>query len=106
MAARGSIAKTNVTNKIAIAFGNDFVGEDNKKLYVWADDGGQKVQIAISLTCPKNPLQVEDTSYEAQFGWDFSDDAAPVNAAPPKSTTEITPEELEKVSDMMAKLGL
>ena len=50
--AKGAVAKTNVINKIAMAFGNDFIGEVDKKVYVWADDGGEKVQIALALTCP------------------------------------------------------
>lgn len=54
MAARGSVAKEVVIEKIKAAFGEDFAGiDEKKKLYVWANDGGEKVQIAIALTCPK-----------------------------------------------------
>jgi len=52
--AKGSVAKEAVIAKIQTAFGTDFAGiDDKKKLYVWADDGGERVQIAIALTCPK-----------------------------------------------------
>lgn len=51
--ARGAVAKDIVTKKIQEAFGADFAGINDKKVYVWADDGGEKVQIAISMTCPK-----------------------------------------------------
>lgn len=37
--ARGSIAKENVVAKIQEAFGADWIGEENKKYYVWAKDG-------------------------------------------------------------------
>lgn len=53
MAARGSIAKDAVVKRLMEAFGEDYIGEFDKKQYVWANDGGQKVQIAIALTCPK-----------------------------------------------------
>lgn len=56
MAARGSIAKVNVTETIKDAFGADFVGVSNGKMYVWANDGGERVQIALAMTCPKTPF--------------------------------------------------
>ena len=58
MAAKGATAKVNVENKIREAFGADFVGNVDKKLYVWADDGGEKVQICLTMTCPKVPVGV------------------------------------------------
>ena len=46
--AKGAIAKQVVINKIAEAFGADYIGEVDKKLYVWADENGEKIQIAIA----------------------------------------------------------
>ena len=54
MAVKGAAAKEQVIKRISSAFGEDFIGEVDKKIYVWANDNGEKVQIAISLTCPKN----------------------------------------------------
>ena len=56
MAAKGSLAKEEVTKKIAEAFGQNFLGEYEKKLYILANENGEQIQIAISLTCPKNPI--------------------------------------------------
>jgi hypothetical protein len=39
--AKGTLAKQNVTDKIRSAFGADFIGEYDKKIYVWANDGGE-----------------------------------------------------------------
>lgn len=105
--AKGSIAKENVIKKLASTFGSDFVGEYDKKVYVWEDDGGERVQIAISMTCPKTPIQV-DTSIDTDGGdWDFSDTpkstTVAVTNAPP---AEITDEEKENIANLMAKLGL
>ena len=105
--ARGSIAKEQVIKKIAAAFGADFIGEYDKKVYVWANDGGERVQIAMSLTCPKAFIEVA-TNVDTGGDWDFSDDAptattiAVANAAP----AEITKEEQDNLAALMAKLGL
>jgi hypothetical protein len=41
--ARGSIAKNAVIEKIKDAFGGDYVATIDGKVYVWANDGGEKV---------------------------------------------------------------
>lgn len=101
MAAKGSIAKVEVENRIKEAFGSDFAGVADKKIYVWADDGGERVQIAISMTCPKVFLDSEasaSTVVKTGAGIDFE-------AQPPKKA-EVTQEELDRITAMMNKLGL
>ena len=103
--AKGAVAKQVVTNKIAEAFGADYIGEVDKKLYVWADENGEKVQIAIALTCPK--VQVETGAaptpvVENGGGYDW--DAAPVG--PSSTPAEITVDEQKNIADLMAQLGL
>lgn len=106
--ARGANAKIEVINTIAKAFGDKFIGEYDKKVYVYANDGGEMVQIAISLTCPKNPIQVDTTVTTNAGDWDFSDNpkvnttVAVASAAP----AEITEEEKSNIANLMAKLGL
>ena len=39
--AKGAEAKANVVKKIQAAFGADFVGEYDKKVYVWAQEIGR-----------------------------------------------------------------
>jgi hypothetical protein len=41
--ARGNVAKSAVIEKIKQAFGNDFVAVVDSKVYVWANDGGERV---------------------------------------------------------------
>ena len=106
--AKGANAKENITKILAEAFGSNFIGEYDKKIYVWANDGGEMVQIAMSLTCPKNPIQVDTSVTTTSGDWDFSDNpkinttVAVANAAP----AEITAEEKANIADLMAKLGL
>ncbi len=104
--AKGAIAKTNVISKIASAFGDDYIGEVDKKVYVWADDGGERVQIAIAMTCPKNPVEapgVVDTPIDnTGHNWDESAGSPVVSTA----RAEVTEEEKQRIADMMAKFGL
>ena len=102
--AKGSTAKLAIGKKLQELFGSDFVGESGGKYYVWENDGGEKVQIAISLTCPKNPIGTVDMSCAFGDGIDFN--AAPAVAPTPASPTEITDEERENLARMMAELGL
>ena len=98
--AKGAQAKIAVTNKIANTFGEDWIGEVNKKLYVWADDGGERVQISIALTCPKTFIDAPDKNFVPDNDW--SDDSTPVT---PKKA-EISDEEKKNIADLMKRLGL
>lgn len=103
--AKGNIAKEKVTKIIADAFGADYIGEFEKKLYVWADDGGNRVQVSIALTCPKVYRGVEET---ATTEMNFDDDVD-TSAAVDKETfkpADITQEEQDTLAALMAKLGL
>lgn len=99
--ARGSNAKLEVTDRIKAEFGSDFVGESGGKLYVWADDGGERVQIALAMTCPKVFLECGDPGtavVKTGAGIDFE--------AQPQKKAEVTQEELNRIAAMMNKLGL
>ena len=106
--ARGSLAKEYVTKKIADAFGADYVGEVDKKLYVWAQENGEKIQIAIAMTCPKTPVgDVPAMDFSADTGdFDFSGDAT--TATPPTvfQPAVMTAEEKTNIASLMEKLGL
>jgi hypothetical protein len=102
--AKGAVAKQNVVTKLKEVFGENYIGENANKHYVWADDGGEKVQIAISLTCPKNPIGAVDMSSAFGGGLDF--EAEPVLVQTKFEPAEITPEETKNLADLMASLGL
>ena len=123
MAAKGNVAKATVIEKIKEAFGENFIAEVDKKAYVWADDGGERIQIAIALTCPKVPIEAPNVSTSkivdipelktevfncgglaAQPGaWGNK----PVTmASEPKPAVEITSEERDRIAKLIEKLGL
>ena len=101
--AKGQQAKSKIIDKIAAALGNDWIGEYDKKYYVWSEENGEKMQIAITLTCPKNPVgQVSSNSTELNFENMGETKAAPVNFQP----AEISEDERENVRKLMESLGL
>ena len=102
--AKGTEAKKVVVAKIKQVFGADYIGEEGNKHYVWASDGGEKVQIAISLTCPKNPIGTVDMSSAFSDGLDF--EAEPIVAQTKFEPAEITQEEKDTLAEMLKRLGL
>jgi hypothetical protein len=103
--ARGAIAKQAVVNQLQTAFGQNWIGEYDKKYYVWSQENGERVQIAISLTCPKVPVEVSASAQTGDFN--FEDDApSVVVAAGGFQPAEITDDERDRVRDLMRTLGL
>ena len=100
---RGAIAKQVITDKIKEAFGKDFIIEQDKKLYVQAPENGEMVQIAITMTCPKVP--VETTGLVSIDGQGFDFTAEPV-ATTPFKPAEFTEEEKNTINDLMRALNL
>lgn len=101
--ARGSEAKDKVFAALAEAFGPDWVGVIDKKAYIWVKENGEKLQIAVSLTVPKNPVGVVNTT--SGGGFDFREEATVI--APTKfEPAEISQDELDTIQEMMRKLGL
>lgn len=102
--AKGTIAKERVENIIKQAFGENFIGVSDKKIFVWADDGGERVQISIALTCPKVGLETAAAPVVKNGGWDF--EAPAVTASAAAQPEEITKEEQENIATLLARLGL
>ena len=102
--ARGATAKSKIAQKLETLFGADYIGESGGKYFVWESDGNEKVQIAISLTCPKNPIGTVDMSSAFGDGIDF--EAKPIVAQTTFTPAEITPEEENNLAAMLASLGL
>lgn len=101
MAARGTVAKEQVAKKMADAFGADWIGKFDSKYYVWANENGERVQIAISMTCPKTPIGEAGASADSNV-LNFEDGAT----AGGEAQVEITVDEKKNVADLMARLGL
>ena len=99
--AKGTLAKEAVAKKLAEAFGSDYIGEYDKKWYVWSTENGEKIQIAIAMTCPKTPVGAISATPAIDAGGDF--DFENMNTASP---VEITVDEKKNIEDLMNRLGL
>lgn len=103
MARRGELGKEKVKQQIIAAFGADFVGEKDKKLYVWADDGNEKIQFAISLTMTKNPIgEVPKNSND----WTSASIVPSSGTVVSPAATEITAEDEATIQELMKNLGI
>lgn len=99
--AKGSIAKEQIAKKMAETFGADWIGERDKKYYLWANENGERIQIAISMTCPKTPVGEVGASADSNV-LNFEDGVT----AGGETQIEITVDEKKNVADLMARLGL
>lgn len=113
MAARGNIVKEKVINIIQQAFGEDYLGISDKKIYVQANDGANGiVQVAITLTCPKIPIEtfntpiVSPTSTTTELPWDPNDTPPWEEAPKTQPAVEVTNVEKENLAKLLEKLGL
>lgn len=106
MAARGNKAKENLINKIIESLPQGtYVGCYDKKYYFWSEEDGEKIQVAFSLTVPKNP--VSKTTLPVNGGFDFSSGNQVLTTPEIKEKPEeISEEELDNIAALMKKLGL
>ena len=99
--AKGTVAKEQIAKKMAEVFGADWIGERDKKYYLWANENGERIQIAISMTCPKTPIGEAGATTDSNV-LNFEDGTTAGGETP----IEITIDEKKNVVDLMARLGL
>ena len=99
MAKRGDVAREVVKNTIAAAFKENFLGIQDKKIYVKAkDSSGEEIQFCIAITMPKTGFTTADAT-EVRNPNDWS-------AAEAVTPTEISAEDKAKVAELMKTLGI
>lgn len=105
MASAGTEAKEKLIKRFIEAAGDDYLGSPDGKIYYFnSTENGQKKQVKVTLTIPKDPLDFgEKTAVEDTGNWDWSDSVVP--PATPVST-EITQEEQDNLRALLEKLGL
>lgn len=102
--AKGNEAKKLIMDKIIAALGDSFIGEYEKKYYFWSEENGEPMQVAIAMTCPKNPVAAIDNNLGGDLDFENmgNTEARPTTFEP----AEITQEERDKVAELMERLGL
>ena len=101
--ARGAEAKTKIQKQILEAFPGSFLYNDNKEIRIPVPEGGEMVQIKVTLTCAKENVEM---GADAAMPGDFP---APKMTAPtPQRDTPVAPSEEEKanVAALLKSLGL
>ena len=99
--AKGAVAKEQIAKKMAEVFGADWIGERDKKYYLWANENGERIQIAISMTCPNAPIGEAGATADSNV-LNFEDGATAGGETP----IEITIDEKKNIADLKARLGL
>lgn len=105
---RGNNAKEWVANKLIEAFGDSYQGTFDKKFYVSAPEAGEQIQVCISLTCPKTPVEfgVVNKNLDPNGNWDFTGESKQESVIVNAPVAEITQDEIDNIQTLMARLGL
>lgn len=112
MAKRGDQARQSVMDAITTLFAEkgDLEGVQDKKIYVWAEDGpgGERIQYAISLTAPKVQVTCGGTVPSNDGAWPVATSTGPaanqVSAQP--ASVQLSAEDKAKVDELMKALDL
>lgn len=101
MAAKGSILKQEITQKILEAFPSSFLYNDGKEVRINGMENGVPTQIKITLTTAKVPVEGGSSVIT-------SDSTEVIVSAQPaeKIPDEPTAEEQKRLQDLLAGLGL
>ena len=93
---RGDGAKNTAFKKIQEAFGEDYIGVRDKKIYVYAVDypNNEKLQVAITLTLPKITITADEVEKGAEVG------------AVAEPTFELSEADKKKVEELKKILGI
>lgn len=101
--AKGQQLKKDIQNKILEIFPGSFLYNDAKEIRICGTEGGELVQIKVTLTCAKENVEIgADNAIPGDF-------PAPKMTAPtPERNAPVAPSESEKqkVADLLKSLGL
>ena len=100
MAAKGSIAKQRIIEKILQAFPEGFLYNDGKEIRINESEDGNPVQIKITLTAAK--VAVESEKQDGKTEQEESYTYTPVE----KVIDEPSDEEKERLKTLLEKLGI
>lgn len=111
--ARGNEAKEIITKKIIECFGQDQAFMYDKKLYINTKEGGEPIQVCLTLTCPKTMVAPSGAAAPSEpprsafsGGFDFESIGLEAPAPTTFEPAAITNAERETVQNLMRKLGL
>ena len=105
MAAKGSILKQEVAEKILAAFPGSFLYNDGKEIRINGTENGESLQIKVALTCAKVAVEGGDDTILPGEKVAATTDVKPTGTNE-KIPQEPTAEEKERLTTLLNKLGL
>lgn len=109
MAAKGSIAKAEIMSTILATFPNSFAFNDGKEVRINYTENGELVQIKVTLTAAKVPVEVDVPATTVTLpvaAGDMDDVPFPVSTPAEKVPDEPTDEEKERLTSLLKALNL
>ena len=111
MAAKGSVLKQEIAQKILAAFPGSFLYNDGKEIRINGTEDGVSLQIKCVLTCAKTPVDNIAISADiSQTGDNGIVQTVNVGMNPPvtgeKIPNEPSEEEKERLATLISRLGL
>lgn len=104
MAAKGSILKQEITEKILKVFPDSFLFNDGKEIRINGMENGEPLQIKVTLTASKTPVENSNLSFSEE-----RKNAAVANINPPETVEKVpdepSVEEKERLASLLNKLG-
>jgi hypothetical protein len=103
MAAKGSVLKKEVAEKILAAFPGSFLYNDGKEIRINGLEDGQSLQIKVTLTCAKVAVEGGDDTILPGEKPVSSVASTGVNEKIPQEPTQ---EEKDRLTALLDKMGL
>lgn len=104
MAAKGSVLKKEIADKILEVFPNSFLYNNGKEIRINGTENGESLQIKVTLTTSKT--KVENENFSTETSPSISTDKIIENKDMEKFPQEPTEEEKERLTFLLNKLGL
>ncbi len=103
MAAKGSILKKEIANKILEIFPNSFLYNNDKEIRINGNENGEELQIKVTFTTAKTKVENENILFSDN---NSSTPMKPTENVVEKHPQEPTQEEKERLTFLLDKLGL
>ena len=105
MAIKGAESKNIITQKILETFGGSFLYNDGKEIRIPMLEGGETVQIKVTLTAAKVNVSLgDDCAIPGNYSQNIAENAISTSNIVEK--TAPTAEEKKNVADLLKSLGL
>jgi len=101
MAVKGQILKNEITQKILETFKGSFLYNDGKEIRINGMEDGSPVQIKVTLTASKTPVNLDETQDNSDSSVNLS-----FEEKNEKIPTEPSDEEKERLERLMKSFGL